>query len=677
MFKSVLVANRGEIACRVFLTARRMGLRTIAVYSEADARALHVREADEAVLIGPAPARESYLDAAKVLAAAKATGAEAIHPGYGFLSENADFAEAVTAAGLVWIGPPPAAIRAMGLKDAAKTLMIAAGVPVTPGYQGEDQSLERLQKEADAIGYPVLIKAVAGGGGKGMKKVDRAEDFADGLASAQREGQSSFGDPRVLIEKYITRPRHIEVQVFGDTHGTVVHLYERDCSLQRRHQKVIEEAPAPGMDAATRKAVTDAAVRAAKAVNYEGAGTIEFIADASDGLKADRVWFMEMNTRLQVEHPVTEAVTGVDLVEWQLRVAAGEPMPLKQDEIPLNGWAMEARLYAEDPANGFLPSIGKLEHFRLPEPSPSRGRGASFRIDTGVEEGGEVSQFYDPMIAKLIVHADTREQAAEALADACASVEVWPVKTNAGFLVRCLEHPRFVEGDVDTGFIGAEGDDLVSSLSSDAAMLGGAVLIDGAARDADMLHPDGRANDPWSPTPRALYGFKLNSKSGARTRSYGVGMHADLTAVANTDWSWTFSTGEVQSHVRVRWANKQGARGVYVDGSRVAGFRDFGDEVVIFQKGVATPVTLRAPLSSISSAASDGSLRAPMPGKIVATPAKPGDPVTKGQPVVVLEAMKMEHALVAPFDGVVGEVSVAVGDQVSADTVLATVTASQ
>ncbi|MBP8062949.1 MAG: ATP-grasp domain-containing protein, partial [Brevundimonas sp.] len=367
MFKSVLVANRGEIACRVFRTARRMGVRTIAVYSEADAKALHVREADEAVLIGPAPARESYLDAAKVLAAAKATGAEAIHPGYGFLSENADFAEAVMAAGLVWIGPPPAAIRAMGLKDAAKSLMIAAGVPVTPGYLGEDQSPERLQTEADAIGYPVLIKAVAGGGGKGMKKVERSEDFAAGLAGAQREGQASFGDPRVLIEKYITRPRHIEVQVFGDSHGEVVHLYERDCSLQRRHQKVIEEAPAPGMDAAARKAITDAAVRAAKAVNYEGAGTIEFIADASDGLKADRIWFMEMNTRLQVEHPVTEAVTGVDLVEWQFRVAAGEPVPLKQDEIALNGWAMEARLYAEDPANGFLPSIGRLDHFFMPE----------------------------------------------------------------------------------------------------------------------------------------------------------------------------------------------------------------------------------------------------------------------------------------------------------------------
>ncbi|MBU2400768.1 MAG: ATP-grasp domain-containing protein, partial [Alphaproteobacteria bacterium] len=427
MFKSVLVANRGEIACRVFRTAKRMGLRTIAVYSEADAQALHVREADEAVRIGPAAARESYLDGAKVLAAAKATGAEAIHPGYGFLSENADFAEAVAAAGLIWVGPDPASIRAMGLKDAAKELMIQAGVPVTPGYQGADQSEATLTAEAARIGYPVLIKAVAGGGGKGMKRVDDPADFAAGLASAKREGAAAFGDDRVLIERYITRPRHIEVQVFGDRHGDVVHLYERDCSLQRRHQKVIEEAPAPGMSEAVRAAVTDAAIKAAKAVNYVGAGTIEFIADASDGLKADGIWFMEMNTRLQVEHPVTESVTGVDLVEWQFRVAAGEPLPLKQDQIKLNGWAMEARLYAEDPATGFLPSIGRLEHFVMPE---------GIRVDTGVEQGGEVSQFYDPMIAKLIVHEDTREAAAARLAEAAGEVEVWPVKTNAGFLKR-------------------------------------------------------------------------------------------------------------------------------------------------------------------------------------------------------------------------------------------------
>ena len=632
MFKSVLVANRGEIACRVFRTARRMGIRTIAVYSEADAKALHVREADEAVLIGPAPARESYLDAAKVLAAARATGAEAIHPGYGFLSENADFAEAVMAAGLVWIGPPPAAIRAMGLKDAAKTLMIEAGVPVTPGYLGEDQSPDRLQKEADAIGYPVLIKAVAGGGGKGMKKVDRAEDFADGLASAQREGQSSFGDPRVLIEKYITRPRHIEVQVFGDTHGTVVHLYERDCSLQRRHQKVIEEAPAPGMDAATRKAVTDAAVRAAKAVNYEGAGTIEFIADASDGLKADRIWFMEMNTRLQVEHPVTEAVTGVDLVEWQFRVAAGEPMPLKQVDIPLNGWAMEARLYAEDPANGFLPSIGRLEHFVMPE---------GIRVDTGVEEGGEVSQFYDPMIAKLIVHADTREEAAEALAEAAGQVEVWPVKTNAAFVMKCLEHPRFVAGDVDTGFIAAEEGHLAADPLSDMGIEDAADRL----RHFASARPEGPTVSPWDHLDGAI-GFRANAPD---RRSQSVRVDGALRVAQLLD---------EDDHPMTRLIGLSGTR------------------VVAFENGSAFDISAFARAGSGSGPASDGTLRAPMPGKIVATPAKPGDVVTKGQSLIVLEAMKMEHALVAPFDGVVATIGAAVGDQVSADTVLAVVTAA-
>ncbi len=631
MFKSVLVANRGEIACRVFRTARRMGIRTIAVYSEADAKALHVREADEAVLIGPAPARESYLDAAKVLAAAKATGAEAIHPGYGFLSENADFAEAVAAAGLVWIGPPPAAIRAMGLKDAAKTVMIEAGVPVTPGYQGEDQSEATLTAEAARIGYPVLIKAVAGGGGKGMKRVDRPEDFAAGLASAQREGQSSFGDPRVLIESYITRPRHIEVQVFGDRHGNAVHLYERDCSLQRRHQKVIEEAPAPGMDAATRKAVTDAAVRAARAVNYEGAGTIEFIADASDGLKADRIWFMEMNTRLQVEHPVTEAVTGVDLVEWQFRVAAGEPIPLKQADIPLNGWAMEARLYAEDPAHGFLPSIGRLDHFVMPE---------GIRVDTGVEEGGEVSQFYDPMIAKLIVHADTREEAADALAIAAGEVEVWPVKTNAAFVMKCLDHPRFIAGDVDTGFIAAEEADLAASPLSALGLEDAARFL----RAADAASAGDDHASPWDGWNGAI-GFRANAPAIATQRIIVNGQPHDVPLLTNEQ--------PVTSYVALS-----------------------AGKGVVFENGSAFEIRAFTPAGAGGGAASDGSLRAPMPGKIVATPARAGDTVTKGQPVVVLEAMKMEHALVAPFDGVVGEVAVAVGDQVTDGTVLARVTAS-
>ncbi|PZO02053.1 MAG: methylcrotonoyl-CoA carboxylase [Alphaproteobacteria bacterium] len=631
MFKSVLVANRGEIACRVFRTAKRMGIRTIAVYSEADAESLHARTADEAVLIGPAPARESYLDQAKVLAAAKASGAEAIHPGYGFLSENAEFAEAVMAAGLVWIGAPPAAIRAMGLKDAAKKLMVEAGVPVTPGYMGEDQSVERLAAEAAATGYPVLIKAVAGGGGKGMRRVDDPAAFADSLASCRREAASSFGDDRVLIEKYILSPRHIEVQVFGDSHGNVVHLYERDCSLQRRHQKVIEEAPAPGMDAVTRAAVTDAAVKAAKAVNYVGAGTIEFIADGTEGLRADRTWFMEMNTRLQVEHPVTEAITGIDLVEWQFRAAAGEPVPLQQADIPMKGWAMEARLYAEDPASGFMPSIGRLDHFRIPD---------GIRIDTGVEQGGEVSQFYDPMIAKLIVHADTREAAAEALAQATRAVEVWPVRTNAGFLGRCLTHPRFVNGDVDTGFIGAEEATLVSKpLPSEGLLQAASLRIrHGIARLVGGAEP----HSPWDSFAGPT-GFRANTEPRLQQIIHVNGDPA------------TVEIGDSRA--------SNGLAAPY-------GLDDHS--AVHFEGGDAFVVSTRMDVLA-AGAASDGSLRAPMPGKIVATPMKTGDAVTRGQPVVVLEAMKMEHALVAPFDGKVGEIGVHVGDQVSADTVLAVV----
>lgn len=630
MFKSVLVANRGEIACRVFRTARRMGIRTIAVYSEADARALHVREADEAVLIGPAAARESYLVAEKVLAAAKATGAEAIHPGYGFLSENAEFAEAVMAAGIVWIGAPPASIRAMGLKDAAKKLMVAAGVPVTPGYMGEDQTPALLKSEADAIGYPVLIKAVAGGGGKGMRKVESTDAFLDALASCQREAASSFGDDRVLIEKYILSPRHIEVQVFGDAHGEVVHLYERDCSLQRRHQKVIEEAPAPGMDAATRAAVTEAAVKAAKAVNYVGAGTIEFIADASEGLRADRIWFMEMNTRLQVEHPVTESITGVDLVEWQFRAAAGEPVPLKQAEIPMKGWAMEARLYAEDPSNGFLPSIGRLEHFHLPD---------DIRVDTGVYQGGEVSQFYDPMIAKLIVHEPTREAAAQALAVAASEVEVWPVKTNAGFLVKCLEHPRFISGDVDTGFIAVEEEALTASPLSEFGLEGAArALRDHAVAPAGTDH--GSPWDAWN----GPQGLRLNAPSET-SQTLIVNGEAHRVAMTPDDFA---------AHQYLPLTAQKG---------------------VWFEDGVAFEISAFKQTGAGGGSASDGSLRAPMPGKIVAASAKVGDTVVKGQPIVVLEAMKMEHALTAPFDGVVSEIGVAVGDQVTADAVLARVTA--
>jgi 3-methylcrotonyl-CoA carboxylase alpha subunit len=488
--KSLLIANRGEIACRVIRTARAMGIRTVAVYSDADAKALHVRMADEAVHIGPSPARESYLVGDKIIAAARATKAEAIHPGYGFLSENADFARAVIDAGLIWVGPKPDSIRAMGLKDAAKKLMAEAGVPVTPGYLGEDQDPKRLKKEADAIGYPVLIKAVAGGGGKGMRRVDEPSQFDDALESAKREAASAFGDDRVLIEKYILSPRHIEVQVFGDSHGNVVHLFERDCSLQRRHQKVIEEAPAPGMDDETRAAVCGAAVRAAQAVRYEGAGTIEFIADASEGLKPDRIWFMEMNTRLQVEHPVTEEITGQDLVEWQLRVASGEKLPKTQDELSINGHAIEARLYAEDPAKGFLPSVGRLEHFDL---------GDEGRIETGVEEGDAISLYYDPMIAKLVRVGDDRSEAISALASILDEVEVWPVRTNAGFLFNAVLDPEFGSGKIDTNFIERNLADLVPDPEPNDAIWRGAASIATALPDDEEPLAD-------------LVGFRLNSK---------------------------------------------------------------------------------------------------------------------------------------------------------------------
>ena len=666
MFRSVLVANRGEIARRVFRTARRMGLATIAVYSDADAEAPHVREADQAVRLGPAPARESYLKAEAVLEAARRSGAEAVHPGYGFLSENAEFAEAVAAAGLVWIGPPPSAIRAMGLKDAAKRLMAQAGVPVTPGYLGDDQSPERLASEAEAIGFPVLIKAVAGGGGKGMKRVNDPAEFQEALASAKREAAAAFGDDRVLLETYVTRPRHIEVQVFGDGQGNVVHLFERDCSLQRRHQKVIEEAPAPGMDAKTRAAVTEAAIKAARAVSYVGAGTVEFIADASKGLQPDRIWFMEMNTRLQVEHPVTEAVTGQDLVEWQFRVAAGEPLPLKQDEIRLNGWAMEARLYAEDPARGFLPSIGPLEHFRLPE--------EDIRVDTGVEEGGEVSQFYDPMIAKLIAHGETRDEAAELLADACREVEIWPVRANAAFLARCLEHPDFLAGEVDTGFIGARLDELVEARPSpDAVVAALALAAEHAAADVG-LPADGDRYSPWQATPDGLYGFRLNGPARVthRVEIAGATVSGEARPFLPGEWRWLVGADGGLEEAAV--LHEQ----VVVGERRALGFVRTEDGVVLFDEGLAVEVRdIETHSAPAAAAVSDGALRAPMPGRIVAVQAESGQSVAKGRPIVVLEAMKMEHALTAPFDGTVAELSVRVGDQVAEGALLAKVEAEK
>ncbi len=610
MIASLLIANRGEIACRIIRTARAMGIRTVAVYSDADAKALHVRQADEAVHIGAPPPRESYLVSAKIIAAAKATGAEAIHPGYGFLSENAEFAQSVIDAGLVWVGPAPASITAMGLKDAAKKLMAAAGVPVTPGYLGEDQDPATLAKEAAKIGYPVLIKAVAGGGGKGMRLVEQAADFADALTSCQREAASSFGNAHVLIEKYIQRPRHIEVQVFGDTHGNIVHLFERDCSLQRRHQKVIEEAPAPGMDAATREDLCCAAIRAAKAVNYVGAGTIEFIADASEGLRADRIWFMEMNTRLQVEHPVTEEITGVDLVEWQLRVASGEALPKRQDELSINGWAMEARLYAEDPAKGFLPSVGKLDLFEL-------GDAEGGRIETGVYEGAEVSPFYDPMIAKIIALGKDRNAAREILHELVSQTVVWPVRTNASFLAKALEHPDFVAGDVDTGLIGR---DDVAMAASPLPSLEGLTL---AAMELVPAHD--------------VQGFRLNAD---RKRSAWFALDGKATEVRLDQ----YGVEEPQTSVHL---SEQG------------------------QTWELTPWRVGGDLVAVG----DGTILSPMPGKIIAVEVAAGDTVTKGQKLLTLEAMKMEHTLTAPFDGVVAELNAIPGAQVQVEALLARIEA--
>ena len=615
MMNSLLIANRGEIACRVIRTARRLGIRTVAVYSDADAKALHVRMADEAVHIGPSPARESYLCGDKIIEAAEAAGAEAIHPGYGFLSENADFAQAVIDAGLIWVGPKPDSIRAMGLKDAAKKLMQEAGVPVTPGYLGEDQDPKRLKKEADAIAYPVLIKAVAGGGGKGMRRVDDPKQFDDALESAKREAAASFGDDKVLIEKYIERPRHIEVQVFGDSHGNVVHLFERDCSLQRRHQKVIEEAPAPGMDAETREAVCGAAVRAAKAVNYEGAGTIEFIADASEGLRAESVWFMEMNTRLQVEHPVTEEITGEDLVEWQLRVASGEKLPKRQDELSIAGHAIEARLYAEDPSKGFLPSVGKLDHFDL---------GEDGRIETGVEERDSISPFYDPMIAKLVASGNSRDEAIDELAANLDGVEIWPVRTNASFLFNALTSDQFTSAEIDTGFIERHLDDLVPDSEPDEEIWQGAAIVAWLADEAES-------------DQAGLAGFRLNADRSARVV---LGRAGEFRTVPLSD--------QIPA---------------------VSGFVE-DDWVVIFREGQAFGFELSA-RGSVGGAASSGTITAPMPGKVTSVEVEKGAKVAKGQRLLTLEAMKMEHSLTAPFDGVVAELSAEAGAQVSEGAVLA------
>ena len=646
MLPSVLIANRGEIAVRIIRTARRMGLRTIAVYSDADALAPHVRMADEAVHLGPAPALQSYLVAERILEAARRTSAASIHPGYGFLSENAEFADACKAAGVVFIGPPASAIRAMGLKDAAKSLMQKAGVPVTPGYLGTEQGAAFLAARAGEIGYPVLIKAVAGGGGKGMRKVERAEDFAEALASCQREAASSFGNDRVLIEKYITAPRHVEVQVFADNHGNAVHLFERDCSLQRRHQKVIEEAPAPGMTAQVRALMGKAAVEAAKAVGYSGAGTVEFIVDGARGLRPDGFWFMEMNTRLQVEHPVTEAITGLDLVEWQLRVASGEVLPRTQEQLAVNGHAVEARLYAEDPESGFLPSTGRLFALRLP-------KGEGVRVDSGVEQGGAVSPFYDPMIAKIIAHGATRDEALDRLARALGDTLVAGPRTNTAFLKALCEAPAFRAEKFDTGFIDRNLEALGATRQKldtvAAARAVEALLTESeAARRARLLGPDAQAQSPWS----MLDGFAL---AGAHPMK--------LRATIN---------GEVEHFSAVYDSARPGRPNVLHDGARAPETEDVtivaGDDAIFaLRHGRQTEARLIDALDVDveGGGAGDMVIKAPMHGKLVALLVKAGDLVEKGQRLAVVEAMKMEHALVAPRAGKVSETAGQVGAQVA------------
>jgi 3-methylcrotonyl-CoA carboxylase alpha subunit len=652
MFSKILIANRGEIACRVIKTARQLGVKTVAVYSDADAGARHVAMADEAVHIGGSAARDSYLVVDKILDACKRTGAQAVHPGYGFLSENAGFAEACGKAGIVFIGPPPSAIRAMGSKSEAKKIMGKARVPLVPGYHGDDQSPALLAKEAADIGFPVLIKASAGGGGKGMRVVEAADKFDSALEGAKREAKASFADDHVLIEKYLTRPRHIEIQVFADGHGECVYLFERDCSIQRRHQKVIEEAPAPNMDPARRKAMGEAAVAAAKAIGYVGAGTVEFIAN-QDGT----FYFMEMNTRLQVEHPVTEAITGQDLVEWQLLVAAGGQLPLKQDQLRIDGHAVEVRLYAEDPARNFLPSTGTLVHLRLPKED------AHVRVDTGVREGDTVTPFYDPMIAKVIVHDRDRSSAMRRMAALMAATEVVGVTTNSALLEALCSHPAFVGGEVDTGFIERyRGDLFPKAAPADDRTFAVATL----ARTAEWTPA---SSDPWD----LKNGFRLLDvghdevrwKDGEREVAVIVrrprdgklrlelpGGSVDATVKRADDGRLAIGLGNDKFDASV-------VRRAAIDG---------GIDYTVFAGGGGRRLRLVDPLDVTqyeATAADETAVRSPLPGKIIDLKVKAGDSVSKGQPLLVLEAMKMEHTLNAPMDGKIKSVRYAVGEQVA------------
>jgi 3-methylcrotonyl-CoA carboxylase alpha subunit len=633
MFAKLLIANRGEIACRVIRTARRMGIATVAVFSDADANALHVAMADEAVRIGPAAPRESYLRGDVILAAALATGAQAIHPGYGFLSENADFAQACAEAGIVFVGPPPAAIRAMGGKSQAKALMAQAGVPLVPGYHGAAQDFDTLQNAAAAIGFPLLVKASAGGGGKGMRIVSEPANLPDAIASCRREAESAFGDGRLLLERYLTCPRHIEIQVFADTHGNILSLFERDCSLQRRHQKVMEEAPAPGLSPATRTAMGAAAVAAARAVGYVGAGTVEFISE--DG----SFHFMEMNTRLQVEHPVTEAITGLDLVEWQLRVAAGEALPWRQDEVAINGHAIEARLYAEDPMRDFLPSVGTLTHLRLPE---------SVRVDGGVRSGDRISPDYDPMIAKIIAHGPDRPTALRRLAAALAATEVAGVQTNLTLLHRLTTHADFTRGGVDTGFIGREAAELLAVPAVPDEAIAAACLAVLAERAATGN------GDPWS----AADGFRLNAPAHLRV-DLRIGMR-DITVAATpqtTGWrlGWDGATHSAALDATLRLDDRVSPVSVLMQ----------ADAVTIFVGAERFSFDRVDPLAPPASAATAGGrIVSPIPGRVVAVLVVAGEAVSAGQKLVVLEAMKMELSLTAPAAGVVAEVRCAVGERV-------------
>jgi len=658
VFRKILIANRGEIACRVIAAARDMGVRTVAVYSDADREARHVALADEARRIGPPEARASYLNVEAILAAARETGAEAIHPGYGFLSENEDFAAACAKAGIVFIGPSPEAIAAMGDKSAAKRLMEKAGVPLVPGYHGENQEPAFLQKEADKIGYPVLIKASAGGGGKGMRIVADAKAFAAALESAQREAKSAFGDDRVLVEKYLDRPRHIEVQVFGDKHGAVVYLFERDCSVQRRHQKVLEEAPAPGLSPGRRKAMGEAAVAAAKSIGYTGAGTVEFIA-GQDGT----FYFMEMNTRLQVEHPVTEMITGLDLVKWQLAVAAGEPLPLKQNEIRMIGHAIEARIYAENPAKGFLPSTGRLRHLRMPDGAEFFRAGAPVRVDSGVRQGDAITPYYDPMIAKLVVWGEDRAIALGRMRAALAGCEIVGVASNVEFLARTVAGKAFSSADLDTGLIERNRAELFpADAGASDEELAAAALAELLAEQAQAAAAAGKSGDPHSPW-NIVDGWRLN-----------LGSHLELV----------FAFGEkvfpVQVHFapsgyRLEIAGRDFAFGGREVGGmlqvtlgdasfRVRAVRD-GADWHLFRDGAHRVLTLQSAQLTEAPDALIGSLSAPMPGKVLQVLVQAGAQVAKGTPLVILEAMKMEHTIAAPHDGRVAEIHFKAGEQVN------------